>query len=112
VTAVGLDGPLIDQAGATDVRDRLERAGAGLLMMTMVDNAGVTRVKLVPVSRLETVARSGVGMSSQWAVSSSDDQFAFVPPFDTPSGDTRHSAVRRCPARPRSRRSMSCRMTV
>jgi glutamine synthetase len=58
-------------------------------MMTMVDNAGVTRVKLVPVSRLDTVARSGVGMSTLWAVSGSDDQFAFVPPFDTPSGDMR-----------------------
>jgi glutamine synthetase len=78
------DGPVLGQ-----VRQRLEQAGVRLLMMTMVDNAGITRLKLIPLARLESVARSGVGMSSLWAVSGGDDLFALVPPFHTPSGDMR-----------------------
>lgn len=84
-----MDHPALDGPRLVELRQRLEQASVRLLMMTMVDNAGVTRTKLVPLSRLESVARSGVGMSSLWAVSGSDDQFALVPPFDTPSGDMR-----------------------
>jgi glutamine synthetase len=76
--------------GAAAAR-RLAEGGVRLLVMTMVDNGGITRVKLVPVARLERVARAGVGMSDVWAVSGVDDHFAFehAPHFDTPSGDMR-----------------------
>ena len=57
--------------------------------MTMVDNGGITRVKAVPVSRLERVASNGVGMAYIWAAAGTDDLFADVPPFDNPSGDMR-----------------------
>ncbi|MDQ6818683.1 MAG: glutamine synthetase family protein [Actinomycetota bacterium] len=104
MTLVDAGKRVADPSLLADVREQLEQAGVRLLMMTMVDNAGVTRVKLAPLRRLEAVARSGVGMSSLWAVSGSDDLFAYVPPFDTPSGDMRLvpdlTAVRVLPSSP------------
>jgi glutamine synthetase len=76
-------------AAPGEVRERLEQTGARLLAMTMVDNGGITRVKAVPVKRLERVAGNGVGMADIWAVAGMDDHFAAVPPYDTPSGDMR-----------------------
>ncbi len=83
-----------DLPDAADVRalaSQMAGEGVRLLVMSMVDNGGITRVKLVPVGRLERVARAGVGMSDVWAVSAVDDHFAFqhAPHFDTPSGDMR-----------------------
>ena len=75
--------------GTTDVRERLESAGASALAMTMVDNGGITRVKTVPLRRLARVAENGVGMANIWAVSGIDDHFAPAPPQDSPSGDMR-----------------------
>ncbi len=72
-----------------EVRDRFERAGVRALAMTMVDNGGITRVKAIPISRLERVAANGVGMAEIWAAAGMDDHFAVVAPYDTPSGDMR-----------------------
>ena len=82
---------LPDPADVRALADQIRAEGIRLLAMTMVDNGGITRVKLVPVSRLERVARAGVGMSDVWAVSAVDDHFAFAhaPHYDTPSGDMR-----------------------
>jgi glutamine synthetase len=74
---------------AGEVRDRFERAGVRALAMTMVDNGGITRVKAIPISRLERVAVNGVGMAEIWAAAGMDDHFAVVAPYDTPSGDMR-----------------------
>jgi glutamine synthetase len=74
---------------ASELRRRLEAAGVRLLGTTMVDNGGITRIKLVPVARLESVARAGVGMSNVWATAAVDDHFASTPAFDSPSGDMR-----------------------
>jgi glutamine synthetase/glycine/D-amino acid oxidase-like deaminating enzyme len=74
---------------ATGVRAELEHRGARMLATTFVDNGGITRVKTVPLHRLEAVERAGVGMSMLWAISAVDDHFAFVPPYDGPSGDIR-----------------------
>jgi glutamine synthetase len=57
--------------------------------MHFVDVAGISRVKVVPASRIESVVRSGVGWSSVWAVVTVDEHFALEPPFDTPAGDDR-----------------------
>ena len=70
-------------------RDRFEAAGVRALAMTMVDNGGITRVKAVPIARLERVAANGVGMAYIWAAAGTDDLFADVAPFDNPSGDMR-----------------------
>lgn len=71
------------------VQQDLEGHGVRLVAITMVDNGGVTRVKAVPVQRFEAAAINGVGMSDTWAVAGVDDNFAFVSPFDGPSGDMR-----------------------
>jgi glutamine synthetase len=70
-------------------RDRFEAAGVRALAMTMVDNGGITRMKSVPIARLERVATNGVGMAYIWAAAGTDDLFADVAPFDNPSGDMR-----------------------
>ena len=67
----------------------LESAGVRLAAITMVDTAGITRVKIVPLRRLEAVARNGVGYSNLWAAVAGNDHFAPVPPWDSPSGDMR-----------------------
>ncbi len=70
-------------------RHRLEAAGVRAVAMTMVDNGGITRVKAVPIARLERVAANGVGMAYIWGAAGTDDLFADVAPFDNPSGDMR-----------------------
>jgi glutamine synthetase len=74
---------------ATAARQRLAATGVRALAMTMVDNGGITRVKSVPLGRLERAAANGVGMAYIWAAAGTDDLFADVPPFDNPSGDMR-----------------------
>jgi glutamine synthetase len=74
---------------ATATRQRLAAAGVRALAMTMVDNGGITRVKAVPLARLERAAANGVGMAYIWAAAGTDDLFADVAPFDNPSGDMR-----------------------
>jgi glutamine synthetase len=74
---------------ALDVQRRLEEAGVRALAMHWADTAGIARVKLVPVRRVATVAERGVGWSDIWAVVTIDEHFAYVPPYDTPSGDAR-----------------------
>jgi glutamine synthetase len=82
---------MINDVDAAQVRRKLDDAGVRLVAMTMVDNGGITRLKAVPLRRLESVARAGVGMSEVWAVSGVDDHFAFAhaPSYDNPSGDMR-----------------------
>jgi glutamine synthetase len=67
----------------------LERQGVRLVACTMVDNAGVTRVKGVPVSRIDHVSRVGVGLSNVFAVFAVDDHITSSPGFEGPSGDMR-----------------------
>lgn len=55
----------------------------------MVDNAGVTRVKGVPVTRIDHVSRFGVGLSNVFAVFAVDDHITSSPGFEGPSGDMR-----------------------
>jgi len=84
-----LSAPAAIQDLVRATRDRFEAAEVRALAMTMVDNGGITRVKCVPISRLERVAANGVGMAYIWAAAGTDDLFADVPPFDNPSGDMR-----------------------
>ncbi len=68
---------------------RLRDAGCSVVAMHFADSAGMSRVKVIPLRRLESVARNGTGWSDIWAVVTVDEHFALVPPFDTPSGDCR-----------------------
>jgi glutamine synthetase len=69
--------------------EELERAGARAAALVLVDNAGIARMKCVPIERLERAAQHGVGWSSIWGLSLADDSFAQVPGLYTPSGDLR-----------------------
>lgn len=55
----------------------------------MVDNAGVTLVKCIPLHRFEDAARFGVGLSPVFSVFLVDDQITSSPHIGGPTGDTR-----------------------
>jgi glutamine synthetase len=63
--------------------------GVQLVALTWVDNAGVTRVKAVPVGELAYAARWGVGMSPVFDVFLLDDSMTASPLSGGPVGDLR-----------------------
>lgn len=67
----------------------LRDAGVRLVACTFVDNAGVTRVKCVPLERLERAASHGVGISDLSAIYAVDDHITTTAVYDSPSGDMR-----------------------
>lgn len=70
----------------------LENLGVRFVHMTLVDNAGITRLKMIPIRRLAAVAEAGVGMSTLIGIFTIDDHAAYVPGFyglECPAGDFR-----------------------
>ncbi|OLB76616.1 MAG: glutamine synthetase [Actinobacteria bacterium 13_2_20CM_2_71_6] len=63
--------------------------GVRTVALTFVDNAGLTRVKSVPVNRLEHAARWGVGMSPVFDVFCVDDSVTTSRHIGGPAGDLR-----------------------
>jgi glutamine synthetase len=57
--------------------------------LAVVDPAGVTLVKTVPVRRFEEAARFGIGLSPVFSVFLVDDQITSSPHIGGPTGDTR-----------------------
>jgi glutamine synthetase len=78
-----------DAAPAEQAVERLRGQGVRGMLLTLVDNAGVTRVKTVPLSALASSAARGVGLSPLFTVFTLDDHIASTPGLDTPSGDMR-----------------------
>jgi glutamine synthetase len=77
----------LDEAGLADFLGSL---GVHNLLLTMVDQAGITRVKLLPVERVPSAVRRGVGFSLTSALLlCSDDSIAEVPEFPVARGDVR-----------------------
>lgn len=71
-------------------RTELVEQGVEAIALGLVDPAGIVRTKVIPVRRLPSVARSGVGISTLFGVALSNDHFAVAPGFiDGPSGDLR-----------------------
>jgi glutamine synthetase len=68
---------------------RLSAEGIHAVALTSVDNAGITRVKAVPIGRLPHAARHGVGMSPVFDVFTSEDAHAAAPDLGGPDGDLR-----------------------
>ncbi|MDJ1137550.1 glutamine synthetase family protein [Streptomyces iconiensis] len=68
---------------------RLTAAGVHGTALTWVDNAGITRVKAVPVGRLAETVRMGVGMSPCFDVYLVDDSATSSPHIGGPDGDLR-----------------------
>lgn len=62
--------------------------GRALLLTTLIDCAGVTRGKVIPVERMESAARSGVGASPSWCLFCVDNHIAWIPSI-TAVGDHR-----------------------
>jgi len=75
--------------GARELADTLAGSGVRGVALTWVDNAGITRVKAVPVDRLEAATSSGVGMSPVFDVYGSDDSMTIGAFTGGPVGDLR-----------------------
>ncbi|GAA1825832.1 glutamine synthetase family protein [Planosporangium flavigriseum] len=61
------------------VAEALRAAGVRLVVGAVIDSAGVSRGKQVPVDRAGALHRSGVGASSTWAVFCADNGIAMTP---------------------------------
>ena len=87
-----------------EVQERLRGEDVSLVALHFSDMAGMSRVKVIPLRRLEAVARSGSGWSDIWAVVCIDEHYADVAPYNSPSGDARLipdlSQVRALPSLP------------
>jgi glutamine synthetase len=71
-----------------DLTAALGDRGVELVAGSVVDMAGVTRAKYVPVSRLAAFHRSGMGASPSWSVFCVDSGIAFTPRLGV-TGDLR-----------------------
>lgn len=78
-----------DRTQARQEAARLAAEGVRGVAFTWVDNAGITRVKSVPVTRLADAARWGVGMSPVFDVYLVDDSATTSPHIGGPDGDLR-----------------------
>ncbi|HET9143446.1 glutamine synthetase family protein [Actinophytocola sp.] len=78
-----------DVGGGTRRIEELERAGVELVELSFVDNAGITRVKAVPLGRLASVAANGVGASPCFETFGSDDVMVAGQHLGGPDGDLR-----------------------
>src|ERR1022692_2266467 len=73
----------------SEVALRLVDAGVSMIALCWVDNAGITRVKTVPLGRLERAAGWGVGMSPVFDVFLVDDSITTSKHIGGPDGDLR-----------------------
>ena len=69
--------------------EELEQAGVRAAALVFVDNAGITRMKCVPLDRLGRAAETGVGMSLVWGGAMGKDLFVQMPDDPGPSGELR-----------------------
>jgi len=82
-------GQMVQAEHAEQLAVALAAHGVQLVALTWVDNAGVTRVKAVPVGELAYAARWGVGMSPVFDVFLLDDSMTVSPLTGGPVGDLR-----------------------
>ncbi|MFH8382083.1 glutamine synthetase [Kitasatospora sp. NPDC018058] len=76
-------------ARAEKAVDRLRTAAVEAVAVTWVDNAGITRVKAVPLSRLVHAAEWGIGVAPCFDVFLADDTSTTSPIIGGPTGDLR-----------------------
>jgi glutamine synthetase len=74
---------------ARELTESLSARGVRMVAFSQVDNAGVTRVKSVPVSLLERAVRFGIGMSPVFEVFLVDDSITSSEEVGGPVGDLR-----------------------
>ncbi|MFH9982538.1 glutamine synthetase [Streptomyces sp. NPDC017179] len=78
-----------ERGRAAKEADRLTAQGVSGVALTMVDTAGITRVKTVPVTALADAARWGVAMPPVFDLFLADDSVTSGAPSGTPEGDLR-----------------------
>jgi glutamine synthetase len=74
---------------ARELAESLLSQGVRMVALSQVDNAGVTRVKTVPVSLLERAVRYGIGMSPVFEVFVVNDSITSSDEVGGPVGDLR-----------------------
>src|SRR5580693_8570832 len=74
---------------AREAASRVESAGVRLVMLSFVDNAGVTRARAIPLRLFERTALWGVGLSSAWYTVTATDAVTSSPYVGNPTGDIR-----------------------
>jgi glutamine synthetase len=74
---------------ARELTGSLSAQGIRAVALSQVDNAGVTRMKSVPVARLERAVRFGIGMSPVFEVFVVDDSITSSDEVGGPVGDLR-----------------------
>ena len=80
--------PGVSSRPAPGVEELGER-GVRLVAITIVDNAGIARAKVVPVAAFERSLRWGVGLSPVFGVSTVTDTFTATASVGGPTGDVR-----------------------
>lgn len=82
---------MTDTALSGRVEQVLREAGVKAVMLSLIDNAGMNRVKCIPLERLADAATSGVGLATLVSVWLVDDLFAATRHADPdePSADLR-----------------------
>jgi glutamine synthetase len=71
--------PVLSDAEIESVVDSLADGGVRQVLATVVDSAGVLRGKQVPLDRVRSLHRSGIGASATWAVFCADNAIAMTP---------------------------------
>lgn len=79
----------LDDGRLAAVTSALRDQGVSLVAVTFVDNAGITRVKCVPLDRLAHTARLGVGASPVFDTFCFDDSMVTGRHLGGPDGDLR-----------------------
>lgn len=84
----------MENAGSTEVLEesatrRPADQGTRAAALVFVDNAGIARMKCVPIGRLARAAERGIGISPLFGAARGDDLFAEVPGLSGPVGDIR-----------------------
>jgi glutamine synthetase len=74
---------------AKGLQKKLTADGVECVVITVVDNAGITLVKTFPVSRLASVVQRGVGLSPVFDAFLVDDSTVDAFPVSGPAGDLR-----------------------
>lgn len=79
-----------DLLSDTELEVQLRERGVRNLLFTMIDQAGILRVKMLPVERVPAAIKRGVGFSLTSALLlCSDDAIADIPEFPQARGDVR-----------------------
>ena len=74
---------------AREAASRAESAGVRVVLLSFVDNAGVTRARAIPLRLFERAAVWGVGLSSAWYTVTATDAVTSSPYVGNPAGDIR-----------------------